>query len=117
MELSETTSRRTTTSHRWTTLLLRAGLLLWSFSVFATPPPGGIAPLIAPAGGFSIDGDLMANTPGVNIGDWLASTNGTGGGVLSAAGVPLDPTRTFHFADPFNTTSDLIFSGGLKWTD
>src|SRR5215467_1046863 len=117
METSDVTAKGRVNSPRSTTLLLRAGLLLWSMSAFATPPPGGVAPVIYPAGGFAIDGDLMANTPTANIGDWLASTNGTGGGVLSAAGVPLDPTRTFHFIDPYSSGSDLIFGGGLKWTD
>ena len=86
MELNDTTARRIRSSRRWTTLFLRAGLLLWSLSVFGTPPPRGIAPVTIPAGGFAIDGDLMANNPAANVGDWLGSTNGTGGGVLSAAG-------------------------------
>src|SRR5262245_16146021 len=118
METSDVTAKgRANTPVRWAKLFLRAGLLLWSFSAFATPPPGGVAPVIYPAGGFAIDGDLMANTPAVNIGDWLGSTNGSGGGVLSAAGVPLDPTRTFHFIDPYSSGSDLTFGGGEKWTD
>src|SRR5262245_6713000 len=97
METSDTTANaQAVSSPNLTKLLLRAGLLFWSLSAFATPPPSGVAPVIAPAGGFAIDGDLVANTPAANIGDWLASTNGTGGGVLTAAGVPLDPTRTFH---------------------
>ena len=75
----------------------------------------------ATAGGFDIDGNLLANTPTANIGDWVSNTNlapGTGGGVLSITGVPLDPTRTFHFVDPYNDTgNDRIFAGGNKWID
>src|SRR5438105_738071 len=121
MELSDGTvigrRKRSCSRSRLGGILLRASLLLWSLSAFATPPPAGIAPVISPAGGFAIDGDLLANTPGANTGDWLATTNGTGGGVLSAAGVPLDPPTTFHFIDAFNSSSDNVFAGGLKWTD
>src|SRR5438876_12106033 len=117
MELSDATIiGRRKLSCSWINFFLRASLLLWSLSAFATPPPSGIAPVISPAGGFAIDGDLMANTPGMNVGDWLGTTNGSGGGVLSAAGVPLDPTRTFHFVDLYNSGNDTSFVGGRKWT-
>src|SRR5437773_1169930 len=93
-------------------------VLLSPCASHAVPPPAGIAPVISPAGGFGIDGDLMANTPAANVGDWLLSTNsGTGGAVLDAAGVPLNPATTFHFVDPYNSSSDNTFVGGLKWTD
>ena len=63
--------------------------MLRALTAEATPPPSGIAPVVFPAGGFSIDGDLLANTPASNAGDWLLSTNaGSGGSVLDAAGVP-----------------------------
>src|SRR6266404_4753511 len=92
--------------------------MLRAMTAEATPPPAGIAPVVFPAGGFSIDGDLMANTPASNVGDWLLSSNsGSGGAVLDATGAPLNPATTFHFSDPFNTTSDNSFVGGLKWTD
>src|SRR6516162_5796057 len=92
-------------------------VILCPWASHAVPPPTGVAPVLYPAGGFGIDGDLLANTPGGNTGDWLLSTNaGSGGAVLNAAGVPLDPTRTFHFVDLYNSTSDNTFSGG-KWTD
>ena len=90
-------------------------LLCCRFAAQATPPPTGIAPLLAPAGGFAIDGNLLANTPAANAGDWLPSTNsGSGGNVLDASGVPLNTTTTFHFADAFNSGLDNTFSGG-KW--
>src|SRR4051812_34137474 len=83
----------------------------------ATPPPAGVAPVTSPAGGFSIDGNLVANLP-ANTGDWLLSTNtGTGGAVLDASGAPLNPTTTFHFRDLYSSGSDSTFVGGLKWTD
>ena len=85
------------------------------------PAAGGPRPVEPPAGGFAIDGNLLANTPTANLGDWLVNTNlapGTGRGVLDANGVPLDPTRTFHFIDPYNDASnDRIFTGGDKWLD
>src|SRR6266478_2876042 len=99
-------------------VLLRVLLLLWSIAAQGSPPPPGVAPVTVPAGGFAIDGDLLANTPGANVGDWIVSTNlGTGGGVLNQAGVPLNPATTYHIIDPYNSSSDLTFSGGLKWTD
>ena len=91
-----------------------AATLLFSNIGYATPPPAGVAPVTVPAGGFAIDGDLMGN--GTGGGDWVAGTN-AGSGVLSAAGVPSNPASTFHYADPFNTTADSTFAGGLKWTD
>src|SRR5712692_10605005 len=91
--------------------------MLRALTVEATPPPSGIAPVVMPAGGFSIDGDLMANTPAQNVGDWLLSTNaGSGGSVLDAAGVPLNATNTIHFKDLYNSGTDNTFSGG-KWMD
>src|SRR5206468_9397253 len=82
----------------------------------AAGPPAGIAPVISPLGGFAIDGNLAANTPDANSGDWLTLTNfpGNGGGVLNSAGRPLNPLTTFHFVDPYGG-KDLVFAGGEKW--
>ena len=55
--------------------------------------------------------------PGANAGDWLPGAGGTGGSVLNASGVPLNPATTFHATDSYNSTADDIFAGGLKWTD
>src|SRR2546427_650464 len=66
-----------------------AFFLIGGLMARASPPPAGVAPVLIPAGGFGIEGDLLANTPTASVGDWLASTNGAGGGVLNAAGVPL----------------------------
>src|SRR5258707_60962 len=94
-------------------------MLLWSVSSPASPPPPGIAPVLVPAGGISIDGEALANTPAPGVGDWMLSTNwpGSGGAVLSPTGLPLNPTMTFHVTDPYSSTSDETFVGGLKWID
>ena len=81
----------------------------------AAPPPAGVAAIISPAGGFSIDGDLFANVPAAGVGDWITNSL-TGGGVLTRSGAPLNASTTFHFIDQYNG-NDLIFGGGLKWTD
>jgi hypothetical protein len=87
--------------------------MISGFGAFAVPPPTGTAPVLIPAGGFRIEGDLMAAAAG---GDWVGGTN-VAAGVLNAAGVPLNPATTFHFVDPFNSTADNAFVGGLKWSD
>ena len=96
------------------------GIVLPTMLAVAEPLPGGLAPITPPAGGFAIDGDLLANSPLAGTGDWTANTNiapGSGLRVLNAAGTPLDPLRAFHFVDVFNDTADQIFGGGEKWMD
>jgi hypothetical protein len=94
---------------------LAAASLFYSSSLEACLLPTGIAPVLVPAGGFRINGLVPANGTGASAGDWL---NGPGGnGVLDAAGNPLNPTTTFHFVDPFNSSTDSSFKGGLKWID
>src|ERR1043166_1527923 len=95
---------------------LTIGVLFVGGMAMAVPPPTGGAPVLVPAGGFAIDGDLQANTPGVNVGDWLPGTGGTGGSVLDANGIPLNSATTFHYVDLYNSGSDNTFTGG-KWTD
>src|SRR5215204_3440425 len=100
--------------------VLLCSLLLWNAAGRASPPPGGVGPILAPTGGFAIDGNVFANTPDAAIGDWVFSTNypGAGTGVLGNSGIPLNPATTFHIIDAFNSSSsDLIFVGGMKWTD
>ena len=71
----------------WPNSVIFALALWFGVTGHAAPPSAGVAPVISPAGGFSIDGDLLANAPGANAGDWLLSTNaGSGGAVLDAAG-------------------------------
>jgi hypothetical protein len=81
-----------------------------------------VAPVAPPVGGFGIEGDLLANLPAANVGDWLRSTNsslpGSGGGVLDQTGMPFNPSTTFHFIDRYgNAGDDLVFVGGRKWFD
>src|SRR6266566_354945 len=78
-------------------------------------PVPGTAPVSLPVGGFSIDGDLLANTPG-GTGDWV-SNSAPGGFVLYTNGTPVDSTTTFHFTDPYNTNVDNNFAGGDKVHD
>jgi len=94
--------------------LLLALACVTAMTALATPPPKGVAPILAPSGGFAIDGDLLGAALGA--GDWLGGTN-TASGVLNAAGAPLNPLTTFHYADPYSGSGDAIFNGGLKWTD
>jgi hypothetical protein len=80
----------------------------------AAAPPAGIADVLTPEGGFDIDGDLIANTPSPNIGDWLPGPGGLGGSVLNAAGnTVLTNGFTFHIIDPYGNT-DNNFDGGDK---
>ncbi|MFV5686681.1 gliding motility-associated C-terminal domain-containing protein [Flavobacterium sp. GB2R13] len=73
----------------------------------------GTAPVNSPAGGFNIDGTLIANTA---VGDWTDGT-GTGGFILANSGVPLNSGTTYHLYDPYNNSSDNIFGGGDKVSD
>ncbi len=77
-------------------------------------PPVGTAPIIVPAGGFGIEGDLQANTPGVGIGDWIPGPAGAGESVLDLAGNPVHPAITFHLLDAFDSGLDDNFGGGDK---
>ena len=99
-------------------LALLAVVGLCQLSSRAAAPPAGIAPVASPSGGFAIDGNLGANTPDANVGDWLFLNTfpGAGGGVLDSAGASLNPLTTFHFIDPYNG-NDVVFAGGQKWSD
>ena len=68
-------------------------------------------------GGFEIEGDLRANTPTANTSDWTPGLAGTGVGVLTAAGAPVDAAKTFHLVDLYDSQADDIFRGGLKYPD
>src|SRR5881628_2390434 len=95
--------------------VLLSFLLFGSQAALAAPPPAGVAPFVTPAGGFGIEGDLFANMPAADVGDWITNSV-TGGGVLTQSGVPLNALTTFHFIDQYDG-NDLMFGGGLKWTD
>src|ERR1051325_373947 len=79
----------------------------------------GTAPVSIPTGGFGIDGDLLANTPTNNIGDWVtnASFPGAGGFVLFTNGTPVNPLITFHVVDLYASSADDNFAGGDKVHD
>src|SRR6266705_3818566 len=96
-------------------LALLSFLLFGSQPALAVPPPAGVAPVTVPAGGFGIEGDLFANMPDANVGDWITNSV-SGGGVLTRSGVPINASSTFHFLDQYDG-NDVIFAGGLKWTD
>src|SRR6185503_17494079 len=97
---------------------LALGCAFWTCaqSVRAATPPTGTAPVTPPAGGFAIDGNLLANSPTNGIGDWLSNT-GSGGFVLFTNGATVNTNNTFHIVDLFESGSDNIFSGGLKVND
>ena len=108
-------------SHKHSFPLIALCMMAVVSIALAVPPPMGVAPVNPPSGGFAIDGEMLANSPAANSGDWMANTNlapGSGSGVFTANGVALEPGRTFRFLDPFNNTStDRIFAGGAKWVD
>src|SRR5258708_2285249 len=96
------------------------GVVMGNLAWQATPPPAGVAAVVIPVGGLGIDGNLMAGQPISGGGDWLQGTNATPGcSVLDAAGAPIKPATTFHIIDPYagGPGTDLVFVGGLKWTD
>ena len=95
--------------------------LLWcalSSSAFAAVIVGpGVAPVTVPSGGFDLDGDLQANTPTADIGDWIPGSSGAGGNVLTSAGVAINNSTTFHLIDLYNSSNDDNFAGGKKVND
>ncbi len=78
---------------------------------------GQVAPVIIPSGGFAIDGGLKANTPTVNIGDWFPGPGGSGGSVFDASANPIIASTTGRKTDPYNSSSDDIFTTGSKFND
>src|SRR5262245_34517672 len=96
-----------------------AALQLSAAVIQAAVPPAGVAPVDSPAGGFAIDGNLIANQPASGVGDWLSlpAAPGSGGAVLGPGGAPLNTNVTFHFLDVANVSGgDNIFKSG-KWFD
>jgi hypothetical protein len=96
------------------TRFLKSGLLFLFFVLlFSSRTFSQTAPVNPPSGGFAIDGNLQANT---SVGDWLKGT-GLGGFVLFNNGTAVDPAHTFNVIDRYNSSLDLIFSGGSKVDD
>jgi hypothetical protein len=89
-------------------------LILFSLSKFSFAQQ--MIPVSPPLGGFHIDGNLVANSPTANIGDWITGPGGTGGFVMDTMGVPLDTNTTLHIVDAWNG-NDNIFNGGRTGDD
>ncbi len=77
----------------------------------------GVAPSGAPGGGFEVEGNLEANFPTANTSDWTPRGIGSGIGVLSAAGVPVNSAKTFHSIDVYKNDTDNVFNSGMKAND
>src|SRR5437868_2900878 len=75
--------------------------------LFSNNASAQTAPVNPPTGGFAIDGNLQANSPVTGIGDWIPGSAGSGGNVLTSAGVPINPARTYHIIDPYNGGDDI----------
>jgi hypothetical protein len=76
-----------------------------------------VAPVLTPTGGFAIDGGLKANTPTANIGDWFPGPGGTGGSVFDGSANVINPLTTGRKTDPYNSSTDDIFTNGSKFND
>ncbi|PKB18923.1 gliding motility-associated C-terminal domain-containing protein [Flavobacterium sp. 5] len=74
-------------------------------------------PVIFPYNGFGIDGDLKANTPTSNIGDWIPGTGGAGEYVFQLNGTAVNTATTYKFTETYNSNGDNIFTGGGKFND
>src|SRR5437867_12046960 len=70
-------------------------------SLQAASPPTGTAPVLVPAGGFAIDGNLLANTRTNGVGDWVTNAC-SGGSVLLASGAVLVPNHSIHVLDAYD---------------
>ncbi len=87
-------------------------------AIVCSAPPNGTAPVSLPAGGFGIEGDLLANIPTSGVGDWVSNSVSSGGGfVLYTNGTPVDTMTTSHFIDLQNSSTDDNFAGGNKVDD
>jgi len=73
--------------------------------------------VVFPYNGFEIDGDLKANTPTTNVGDWIPGTGGSGQNVFNLDGTAINTATTYRFTDLYNSTGDNTFTGGGKFND
>ena len=99
--------------------LFIATTVLFSFTLTAQNIQGTV-PVLAPTGGFGIDGDAFANTPSpayLNVGDWFYETGGTGTGVLNTDGSPIDGTMTFLIGDDWGKADRSTFLTSTKIDD
>src|SRR5258705_1948796 len=76
--------------------LIKAFSILFFLSIlfYSSKTFSQVATVNPPTGGFHIDGNLRANTPTANIGDWLTGPGGTGGFVMSDAGAAVNAATT-----------------------
>lgn len=88
--------------------------MLFVLSILSFNSFSQTAPVLIPTGGFAIDGNLKANLTAANVGDWVAGPGGTGGFVINDDGSVLDASKTFVIDDPYNSSSDIIFTEGSK---
>ncbi|MCB7480451.1 HYR domain-containing protein [Christiangramia sediminis] len=97
-------------------------LSLNSFQVSAQ----SVIDVVNPNGGFSIEGDLKANIPVSNVGDWFPGGTGTGGYVFNNNGTPVDPNFSKFVSDiPTAGNNDRFLTGSKadqdpdiwKWSD
>src|SRR5437870_11212269 len=87
-------------------LTILASLVLAPFAnAFAT-----VIPTTDP-GGFEIDGDLIANSPTIDVTDWVPHDPGNGIGLLTSSGTPQDPNRTWHLIDAYDSSDDVFLAG------
>ncbi|PJJ08180.1 putative repeat protein (TIGR01451 family)/gliding motility-associated-like protein [Flavobacterium sp. 1] len=91
-------------------------LLVLSFISFSSAV-AQTAPVIFPYNGFDIDGNLKANTPTADVGDWISGTGGSGQFVFNNDGSAVNTVTTYRFTDAYNSTGDNIFTGGGKFDD
>ncbi len=87
------------------------------FVIVSSKSFGQIAPVNPPLGGFHIDGGLKANTPTINVGDWIFGPGGTGDSVLRYNGTPFVAANSGLKRDLFNSGSDSVFAQGSKFND
>lgn len=77
--------------------------------ILMTPVFSQLAPVTPPAGGFRIDGNLVAGTPTTGEGDWVAGTSG--GYLFFNDGTPVYPMNSKLTRDPYHSTGDDVFAG------
>ena len=118
----------TTVFSRWAHKILLSGLavfLTFGLGMYSLEPvqaQQGVAPVVIPAGGCAIDGNLLSRTPTTppfssENGDFLPNDGaaGSGGYVFTLAGVPVDTTAAFHIIDGYDAADSSIFTGGSKF--
>lgn len=89
--------------------------LFFLLFVFVINTQAQFVPVLEPAGGFHIDGNLNSNTPVDGVGDWVEGSGGSGGFVFFNDGTPVNPLRSQLAVDAYDG-NDIIFQGS-KFND